>query len=225
MMDEEHTCPVKGRSLRTAVLVLLSFLCLLPPLIRCSRAAEGYVLFANVGAFRYFTIDSNLFCGIAALCEAVQVLRRPEGDAPEWTSVFLLAGVSAVTVTLLTVLCFLGPVFGYGSMFRGEEFFMHLFSPLFAILAWVTVLRPSMRVRRMHSWMGMLPLTAYSVWYIGNILCNGVRGNDLYGLARWGSAWYFPVFLLMNLIALGVSLLLHRAAAGRKSPGAGEEKI
>ena len=207
----------QGHLLRIVFLFLLAALCLVPPLVRSSVTPEGFRLFAYKAAFKYFTIDSNLLCGLAALCEAAALLFFPkEKDAPVWTSVFLLAGTVSVTITFLTVLFFLGPVYGYGSMYIGDELYMHLIAPVCAILLWVTLLRPCCRVPKKAAWLGALPLLIYAAYYLLNILCNGVSGNDWYGMARWGGAWYLPTGLLMALIALLTSLVLWRFGRGRK---------
>ena len=221
MKTEKHSSATAPRPfLRIILLILLALLCLVPPVLRSSSTPEGFRLFANTAAFRYFTIDSNLLCGIAALCEAAALLFAVKKDAPVWTSVFLLAGTVSVTITCLTVLFFLGPVFGYEYMYLGDELYMHLIAPVCAVLLWVTLLRPCCRVPKKAVWFGALPLCVYAAYYIINILCNGVNGNDWYGMARWGAVWYLPVGLLMVLIALLISLALWRLGRNKNGGGA-----
>ena len=67
-------------------------------------------------AFMYFTVDSNVLCAIASLLIAGCQIRR---EVPPGIFIFKYVGTTAVTVTLMTVLLFLGPVLGYGGMFSG----------------------------------------------------------------------------------------------------------
>ncbi len=68
--------------------------------------------------FRYFTVDSNILCAVSCVFSLIHMLL---GNKTESKAVMLFryAGTAAVTVTMMTVLLFLGPLYGYASMFPG----------------------------------------------------------------------------------------------------------
>ena len=68
----------------------------------------------GAAAFRFFTVQSNVFCAVAALLMFL---------APSSTLVWTLkyVGTAAVTVTMLTVFVFLGPNLGYKKLLTGAE--------------------------------------------------------------------------------------------------------
>ena len=59
--------------------------------------------------FRYFTVLSNLFCGVACACVAIAWCT---GTLPKWVVLLKYVSTVAVGVTLLTVFLFLGPSSG-----------------------------------------------------------------------------------------------------------------
>ena len=79
-------------------------------------------------AFRYFTTQSNVLCAVSALAMCL----FPE---KEWAYYLKVMGTAAVTVTMLTVLIFLGRLYGYKALLTGSDLFMHLITPLLAIIS------------------------------------------------------------------------------------------
>ena len=79
-------------------------------------------------AFRFFTVQSNVLCAVSALLICV---------FPDAHAVWLLkyAGTAAVCVTMLTVLFYLGPVYSYKKLLSGTDLFMHLITPLLALVS------------------------------------------------------------------------------------------
>ena len=79
--------------------------------IQSFTARDGETLSARgFASLKYFTVDSNILVGIASL---VFVLRAVKGSAKRSTEVFKFTAASAVGVTFLTVLLFLGQMYGY----------------------------------------------------------------------------------------------------------------
>ena len=61
---------------------------------------------------------------------------RACGALPLWAVLFKYAGTAAVTVTLLTVFLFLGPVSGqWKKLLSGADLFLHLICPILAIVS------------------------------------------------------------------------------------------
>ena len=56
---------------------------------------------ANIAAFRYFTVDSNVFAGIIALVYLVYIMRNKKTfTIPKWLTLFKLAATTGVTLAL-----------------------------------------------------------------------------------------------------------------------------
>ena len=149
----------------------------------------------GLSSLKYFTVLSNLL--EAAAC-VVWLINGNE-------KIKYIAAVS-VTLTMVVVLTFLGPLFGYIPMFTGVSFWMHLIVPVAALLE---VLFWSKEIfSKKDNLIACIPLGLYGVFYIGNNLING-RGqwphtNDWYAFLTWG----YPIgFLLFAAIVAVVYLI------------------
>ena len=130
-------------------------------------------------AFRYFTVQSNVLCGLSALLLCL----FPESHRA-W--LFKYMGTAAVTVTLLTVFLFLGPNMGYGKLLRGSDLFMHLVTPLLAIVSFSVFEKRGMSFA--ESLLGMLPSIVYGFWYLYKVVLAPAekRWEDFYGFNKNG---------------------------------------
>ncbi len=186
-----------------------------------SRDADGRLTAAGFRSLRYFTVDSNIICGIAAFIEAVSLIRVCLGkqeDAAGWIRWFRLAGTSAVAMTFFVVMTFLGPTMGYQYMFVGPSLYMHLLSPVLAVLSFL-LFRRACGLDRKRFYLGSVPLAIYAVYYVYGVVTAG-RKMDWYGFAAWGPAWIAPVFIIILLISCGLSYLLIRIGGGEKAHSA-----
>ena len=151
-------------------------------------------------AFRFFTVQSNAFCAVAALMVCLAPGQR-------WAWLMKYVGTAAVTVTMLTVFVFLGPSMGgVGELLRGGDLFMHLLTPLMAILSFALFERRGMGFAT-ALW-GLLPVTLYGLWYLYKIIYapEDRRWEDFYGFNR-GGRW--PVaFAAMMLGAFAICMAL-----------------
>ena len=160
-------------------------------------------------AFKYFTVDSNVLMGIVALIYAIQMLpglRETVGEittnssetvlaVPYWCIVLKLVSASAVALTMVTVLVFLGPTAeeGYPSMFTGSNFFFHLIIPLLSILDFI-FLTPKVEIPFAHTLYGIIPSVIYGSVYMVNVLKHAENGHvsgkyDWYGFVRAGTKY------------------------------------
>ena len=110
----------------TAINILI-FVITAISLLFCFRKEGRWDLQKGLKSLRFFTILSNLFC---AVCALLLVL-----SSAQWAWLLKYVGTVAVTVTLLTVLFFLGPNMGYKQMFSGKDLYLHLCGPLMAIVS------------------------------------------------------------------------------------------
>ena len=148
-------------------------------------------------ALRFFTTLSNMLCAAASLLTALAI---NAGGIPEWIWMLKYIGTAAVTVTMLTVLFFLAPTFGKGALkvlLSGTDLFMHLITPLMALVSFCVFERRGMSF--CQSLWGMLPVVLYGPVYLYKILfaLPEKRWDDFYGFNKQGK---WPVaFALMVL--------------------------
>lgn len=185
---------------------------------------------------KYFTVLSNIFCGIVALIYCILqivTLRRQRAKrkertqeiqsandgptsvwlrdmpCPAWLMTMKLAAAAAVSVTFLVVACFFGPIYGYGMLYLGSNLFFHLIVPLLGMVEFC-LLDGDLPFR--NTFLAGAPALLYGCVYLGNILING-RGqwpntNDWYGFMNWGYGPAAMIFAGIVLTSWGVSCLL-----------------
>ena len=135
---------------------------------------------------RYYTTLSNILCAAASL---LVVLCRLSGTVPNWVLVFKHTGTVAVTLTLLVVLLYLGPVYkNYKDLLSGPSFFLHLFCPLLAIISRIAWDRPSGGFGIVF--LGVLPALLYGLLYFQKVVVapENRRWEDFYkfnGNGKW----------------------------------------
>ena len=165
---------------------------------------SGLLSAVGLSTLKYFTVQSNLFAAAASLLTMIGVLRawKTGGRLPSWLIAVRIVSAAGLMLTMLTVLAFLGPLFGYAAMFRGANLWFHGIVPV-ASAAGVLLLRGE-RMGKGSMFLSLLPVGAYSIWYLGNILINGVgtrpNSNDWYNLLNWGVG--VGLFLFAGLIGI-----------------------
>ena len=174
---------------------------------------NGRLSAPGLWSLKYFTVLSNLLCAASSLLWALwRLLRR--GEPPRWLCLLKLAGVASVALTLLTVLIFLGPLYGYRDMFSGVNFWLHLLVPAAALLEYLLlsgVPAPTLR----GSLAAILPVGLYGTVYLLNILLHGLGdepfARDIYGFCQWGLPVGGLIFLALVALTWGMALLLRAA--------------
>ena len=156
--------------------------------------------------FRFFTTLSNVLCAAACLLTSLAI---NAGGIPEWIWTLKYMGTAAVTVTMLTVLFFLAPSFGKGALkvlLSGTDLFLHLVTPLLALVSFCVFERRGMSFCR--SLWGMLPVVLYGPLYLYKILfaLPEKRWDDFYGFNRQGKwpAAFACMVLGTFLICMGI---------------------
>ena len=169
----------------------------------------------SAGGFRnlrYFTVLSNLLMAAASILNIVYTIiaRKLNKEVPSWVSKLKYAGASAVALTLLVVLLFLCPVFHVPGLYSGANLFMHLIVPLIGGLSFV--LGGNGKIGFKDSFISVVPMLIYGIWYIGNNLINGIGEwpdtNDWYGFLSWGWIPGLIIFALLILMTRGVALVM-----------------
>ena len=181
-----------------------SVLCNLAMAVAAVAAVWGHCRKAPLRVvLRYFTALSNLFCALASLIVAVC---RLCGGLPAAAALLKFAGTASVTVTLLTVLLFLGPTLGYRLMLTGPDFWLHLVCPLLALASYYLWDRPAAGLAVVL--LAVAPVALYGAMYLYRVLFapEEKRWPDIY---RFNSGGKWPVALAAMLLgSYAVSVLL-----------------
>ena len=169
----------------------------------------------SAGGFRnlrYFTVLSNLMQAGTSLAYAL-------GGRPRRLK---YASTVSVGLTFFVVLLFLGQLYGYPSMYSGPSFWFHLVVPVLAMADFLCLDREGTFTLR-DSVLSMIPTLCYGLFYVGNLLINGVKGNDWYGFARGGPGSAAIVFMaiLAGSWLIALALRLPRKARSRTGSHAG----
>ena len=179
------------------ILNLIIFLATLLAYIDCFRTEEGsWSASQGLGALRYFTLLSNLFCALSALLIACAAL---SGAVPRWIWLMKYIGTAAVTVTLLTVLFFLAPSAGYKNMLSGRDFHFHLCGPLLAIVSFCFCDR-YYPLPFPLALTGVVPVLLYGSFYLYKVVLGPDEGrwDDFYGYNKNGK---WPVAFTAMVVA------------------------
>jgi len=167
--------------------------------------------------FKYFTVDSNILMAVASgLLVFYCLMAMPDGNLqiPQKILTFELVGTSAVTLTMLTSLLFLGPKDGYAEQVEGTNLFMHVITPVLAIVAFL-LLEAVARVPRKALVYSMIPVVIYAALY-GVLVFAGVW-EDFYGFIS-GGLWVLSLIIMLVAqfgIALGLRVAHNKITAIR----------
>ena len=168
----------------------------------------------EVRVFRYFTTDSNLLAAAASVVLAVYEIR---GGKTKAAVVFKYVGAAAVTITFLTVLCFLGPISGFHGVYSDEAFWLHMVCPLGFVVSFLFLDMRGMRLGVKDAVWALIPVAVYgAVYFIMTIAFGEDNGGwpDFY-VFNAGGMW--PVTLLIFIIASTAVALLLRLAGNALS--------
>ena len=152
---------------------------------------------------RYFTVLSNILCSAAALAVAIG---RLCGSVPVFVFLLKYAGTAAVTVTLLTVLIFLGPNLGYRFLLTGPDLFLHLICPVLAIVSFIAW--DGLNMGFPVVFCGVLPVAAYTGLYFYKVMLAPAekRWDDFYGFNKDGKWLLSGVVMLLGTFLISLAL-------------------
>ena len=189
-------------------------------------SADGPLEGPNLESLKYYTVDSNILMGLAALAAAAaqrRALRGKTDSVPLFIRLLKLAGTAGVTLTMLVTIYFLGPtlgrVYGFFSLFSGPSLFLHLINPLAAIFVFLRYERTDRLPFRLTP-ACVLPTALYAVYYVTLNLRRLENGRiaaeyDWYGFFAFGlSVWPLVVAAIL-LITWGITLALWKLNRGR----------
>ncbi len=168
---------------------------------------------ADFSSLKYFTVLSNLFNGMICLHYAGKYLAgRPLTGLDR---ILKLTGTTAVGVTFVTVVFFLGPLYGYWNMIQGANLWLHLILPLASFFTFI-VLEDHSSIPPGYTAAAMIPTFLYGAGYLGNIFINGIGSwpdtNDFYGFLHWGSGVGALIAVAMLLGTWMIAMILRSAS-------------
>lgn len=165
----------------------------------------------GIGSMKYFTVLSNILCGIAA---AIWLIQERKGRSESAERLKYVAA-TAVALTFTVVIVFLGPLYGYLAMFEGANLWLHLIIPVTAI-AEIIFLSDAKYTRRDND-LAVIPPFLYGLVYLANILINGIGEwpdtNDWYLFFRWGYPIGIAIYAVIIIVTWLLAFVMRKAQA------------
>lgn len=185
-------------------------------LMLTSEPEEGALQSTGIENFKYYTVLSNVFCGIVALIYLVLILLKKNTDR---MAVFKLAAVCGVAITFAVVAFMFGPLYGFLQFYKRGNLFFHLLLPLTAMAEFTVIRRPEIPFR--YTVYSAIPTLLYGIGYMLNILINGIGGpwpytNDFYAFLSWGWPVGILIFTVITLSSFGAACLF-RAISNKRA--------
>lgn len=177
---------------------------------------EGALQASGIENFKFYTVLTNVFCGIVALTYlAVLILKK---NTEKMLSL-KLGAVCGVAITFAVVAFMFGPLYGFPQFYRRGNLFFHLLLPLTAMTEFVIVRRKRIPFR--HTVIASIPTLIYGICYMLNILINGKGGewpdtNDFYAFLSWGWPVGIMIFAGITLTAFAFACVF-RAVSNKRS--------
>lgn len=169
--------------------------------------SDGVLVSTGLRSLKYFTILSNLLEGVASVVFLLNLKNEKQ-----WVNLLKYVAAVSVGLTFLVVVVFLGPLFGYLFMFIGVNFWLHLIVPVLAMVEFVIYNKERITVR--DNMIATLPMVVYGIFYLCNIIINGVGQwpdtNDWYGFVSWGLAVGILIFFVIIAVTYGIGLFLRK---------------
>ena len=189
---------------------LLIFLLMVVAVIVMIYVREsGALQESSWSALKYFTVLSNIFAGLTALMSAIYLFIDRKSIL---LNVLKFASTVSVALTFLTVILFLGPIYGYGLMYQNANLFMHLIVPVLAILQLLLLEERDENLNFITNFYAVVPMIAYGIFYMTNVIYHGGYGDinyDWYQFAAKGLGLGLVSFLVMAIVTFLISLLLY----------------
>ena len=197
-----------------AVIVLFTVIGLV--FMLTGNAKDGALQSSGIENFKFYTVLSNVFCGIVAAIYLCCICLK--GDVDKLIPL-KLGAVCCVTITFSVVAFMFGPLYGFTQFYQRGNLFFHLLLPVVAMIEFVVIRRKNIPFR--YAVFAAIPTLLYGVGYMTNILINGMGGewpdtNDFYAFLNWGWPVGIMIFAGITLSAFGVACLF-RHISNKKS--------
>ncbi len=194
----------------------------------CFLTWENALMAKGFSSLRFYTVLSNVLLAILSfpvLIIDIISLKKNKYEAPTWVGILKYIGVVGVSVTFLTVICFLAPAAakrgqGYWSMFQGPNLYYHLIVPVIAIISFGFI-ELNIAFKMGYTVLGLVSVVLYGIFYIINYYCHllddGNGSYDWYGFLSdpKRTVWFVALIMLLASYLICVCLyFLHRLFVG-----------
>ena len=174
-------------------------------LMLTSEAEEGALQSSGLENFKFYTVLTNVFCGIVALIYLVCIFAKKDIGK---MAALKLAAVCGVAITFAVVAFMFGPLYGFPNFYKRGNLYFHLLLPVTAIIEFLFIKRKRLPFR--YTVFAAIPTLLYAIGYLLNILINGIGGpwpdtHDFYGFLNWGWPVGIVIFTGIPLTAFGVA--------------------
>ena len=175
--------------------------------------------------FTFYTENSNVFaffvCLLVAVCQVICLFTGRQ--LPRWVKTLKYIATCCLTMTFLTVVFVLGPMYEDGNgwyimLFTGSMLYHHFLNPVLAILSLVLFERlPRLPLRQV--WWALVPTILYGLYDLHGNITGAIDGPypfmRVYDQTIQETLMWFTIILVTNL--LYAFLLWWLGGNGRKS--------
>ena len=124
---------------------------------------------ASIEAFKFFTVDSNLLMGIAAIIFAYYdylIITKKVKEIPTKIYAFKHIATVSVMLTFTVTMFYLAPFSEYEflAFFRNSNLFFHLVVPLLSLFVYILFEKKNQHKEVVM--FGLIPMIIYSIFYI-----------------------------------------------------------
>lgn len=161
--------------------------------------------------FCLFTTDSNILCALsAAVLSFFEIRNLKTGKAiPKAAMALKLVGSTAVALTFVVVVLFLGPTTDFMSMvFGGTSVYMHFAGPLLGIISFCFIERLHLMEKKLII-PAIIPTVVYAIVYVTMVIIIGEKNGgwyDFYGF-NIGGFWYISSIVII-LVSAGLAAIM-----------------
>lgn len=196
------------------ILNLLVFLLVVAGTIVMFTIGSGALGNKGLTVFKYFTFQSNLFCGAVVFVYAYYqylMIKGKKKEIPHVLKVFNHVAVTAVGVTFLVVVAFLAPGYGFDKMYNKANLFFHALVPLTAM---VNYLFFEKETGLSFKWVTfcIIPCILYGLVYLIVVASLNAYGNleiDFYGFGKNGLGIGILNYFIIVSISYGIGVFLY----------------
>lgn len=185
-------------------------------LMLTGKPEEGALQSTGIENFKFYTVLTNVFCGIIAAVHLIFLLLKKDTDK---IRVLKLAAVCGVAITFAVVAFMFGPLYGFPQFYKRGNLFFHLLEPVVAMAEFILIRRKKIPFK--YTIIAAVPTLLYGIGYMTNILINGIGGpwpytNDFYAFLSWGWPVGIGIFAVITLMAFAVACIF-RAVCNKRS--------
>lgn len=177
-------------------------------LILMVTSSDTILTSGNASALRFFTVDSNVMCGIGAIISLIYLIINK--NYHKWVVLFKLAATVSLFLTFMVVLFYLVPMFGFSTQYSDANAFMHLLTPLLAMVQFILI-EPKKDIKFLENIYGVIPMFVYGIFYITNVAIHDGYGTfdyDWYYFGTYGLGIGIIIFIIILVITFGFALAL-----------------